>query len=91
MTFEVILTHEEINRTIPYAVICEARYGSRWDTMHRKRRWKEEFTDAERNAARKLFSKAHLWTLVKGAPEELHMKASTYLLWQKLGDFCASL
>lgn len=26
------LTHDDIVEKIPYQVICEARYGSRWNT-----------------------------------------------------------
>lgn len=92
MKLDIILTRSEVNERIPYALICQTRYGSRWNTMKRKRIWAEMFTEAERNAANsRLFMQAHRWHLSKGVPEEVRMCTSTYLLWQKLGEFCAML
>ena len=48
MTLMVELTAEEVHREIPYSVVCMGRYGSSWNTMHRKRRWAEEFTESDR-------------------------------------------
>ena len=88
---EVILSCEEVHELIPYAVICEVRYGSRWETMRRKRRWMAEFTKEEREAAYKLFPKAHSWYVGRGVPDEVRMSTATYDLWQKLGNFCGTL
>ncbi len=85
------LSQEEVHREIPYAVICETRYGSRWDTSRRRRRWTAEFTEAERRAASELFPKAHNYYVGRGVPERVKMKPGTLRLWQKLGDFCASI
>lgn len=85
------MEHDEIQNTIPYGLICETRFGSAWGTMRRKRRWADEFTEKERNAASKLFQQAHDWYLVKGVPETVKMKPETFYLWQKVGDFCGSL
>lgn len=85
------LSRDEIQKEIPYAAICEARYGARWSAARRKRRWKQEFTDAEKEKAARLFSLSHTWYLVKGVPEKVTMSISTYAFWQKLGDFCASI
>lgn len=87
----MILTSKEVHANIPYSLICMTRYGARWDTMRRKRLWKTEFTDSEREAASKLFSKSHNWTVGKGVPNEVKMTIKTFELWQKLGDFCASI
>lgn len=87
----LVLTSEEVHAGIPYAMVCMARYGKDWDTMHRKRRWKVEFTETERKAAIKLFSQSHDWLLGRGVPGEVKMTTKTFGLWQKLGDFCASL
>lgn len=84
-------SHNEINSEIPYAVVCEGREGAKWDTGRRRRRWLQEFSKKERNAAYRLFSLAHRWYLVKGAPNEVVMTTETYDLWNKLGAFCASL
>lgn len=88
---EIILSHEEVHANIPYALICMTRYGSCWNTMRRKRRWKMEFTEAEREAASALFSKAQSWTVGRGVPDTVRMSTKTYALWQKLGAFCGSL
>ena len=29
------LSHDEVNREIPYVMVCMGRYGSAWNTMHR--------------------------------------------------------
>lgn len=87
----LVLSAEEVHAGIPYSMVCMARYGCAWNTMHRKRRWKEEFTDAERKAATRLFSQAHNWLLGKGVPDEVKMSVPTLQLWMKLGDFCASI
>ncbi len=85
------LSHNTINREIPYAVICEGREGARWNTGRRRRRWCEEFSEKERKAASRLFALAHRWYLVKGAPDKVMMTPETYALWNKLGAFCTSL
>lgn len=87
----MILTSQEVHASIPYSLICMTRYGAHWNTMRRKRRWKMEFTEAERQAASKLFSQSHNWTVGKGVPDEVRMTTKTFALWQKLGNFCASI
>lgn len=87
----IVLDHNEIQRDLPYQMICEGRFGSAWNTMHRKRRWMEEFTESERDAASKIFSKSKSWTLTTGVPESIMMSPKTYALWIKLGNFCASI
>ena len=84
-------THDEIQKKIPYGLICETSEGSAWRTGRRRRRWLLEFTASEREACTRLFRQAHSWYLTKGVPDEVMMSVKTYGLWQKLGDFCASL
>ena len=87
----IALTHDQIIKEIPYAVICEAHESARWRTGRRRRLYDETFTVSEQAACVRLFSKAADWALVKGAPEVVRMNKSTYDLWQKLGEFCASI
>ena len=87
----VKLTHDEIVDKIPYSLICQTRYGARWDTGKRRRAWVQQFSESERRLACTLFRQAHLWYLVRGVPDEVVMKASTLALWMKLGAFCGSL
>lgn len=88
---DVVLTRDEVNANIPYDLICMTRYGAHWETRKRKQRWLAEFTEAERNAASRLFALSHTWFLVKGVPDEVRMSAHTLALWLKLGEFCASI
>ena len=85
------LTHEEAQGNLPYSLICMVRYGARWDTMHRKLRWMQEFTEEERAAASDIFRRAHDWTVGRGVPANVKMTTKTYALWQKLGCFCGSI
>ena len=85
------LTRDEVNSKIPYAMICEMRYGARWETGRRRRAWLSQFSEAEREAAAKLFKQAHSWYLVKGVPDTVQMRTSTFALWMKLAEFCGSL
>lgn len=85
------LSREQVERSIPYKVICEARYGARWDTGTRKRRWASEFSHTEQQLASRLFRQAHTWVLTGRVPASVKMPGNVYDLWQKLGDFCAML
>lgn len=91
MKIYLSLTKDEIQQEIPYAVICEARYGCRWETGRRRRAWMEQFTEEERVAASRLFRRAHEWTLTRSVPDEIKMTPKTLALWNKLGAFCASI
>lgn len=85
------LNREEIHKVIPYNLVCMARYGSSWNTMRRKRRWFQVFTEEERNAAEELFKQAHKWAVGSGALGKVQMSYATYFLWQKLGAFCSDV
>lgn len=87
----LVMTHEEVNANIAYSLICFARYGSAWDTGRRRRAWLADFSESEREAAGRLFRMAHDWTVGRGVPDTVQMSRKTFHLWQKLGDFCASI
>ncbi len=92
MTKEMLkLSSTEVHATIPYSMICMTRYGSSWDTGRRRRAWLSDFSEEERKAAARLFPKAHDWTVGRGVPEVVRMNTKTFFLWQKLGEFCASI
>lgn len=91
MNVMLVLNREDIQREIPYEVICEAREGSRWNAGRRKRLWNETFSENEKAACASLFREAKKWYLIKGVPETLMLKPSTLLLWKKLGSFCAAI
>lgn len=50
-----------------------------------------DFSESEREAAGRLFRMAHDWTVGRGVPDTVQMSRKTFHLWQKLGDFCASI
>lgn len=86
------LTHDEVHRKIPYQLIAETTGGARWDTGKRRRMFAQAFTETERRRISELRKKATTWALVKGVPlKGVNMAKETYRLWQRLGDFCASL
>ena len=87
----VKLTAEEVHGNIPYSLICMTRYGSSWDTGRRRRAWLADFSESEREAAGRLFRMAYDWTVGRGVPDKVAMTEKTFRLWQKLGDFCASV
>lgn len=92
MKMYIELTQEEIQRKIPYAMVCEGMCGASWNTGRRKRLMKETFTEEEIAKLSKLKAQAYSWYLVKGVPMNgVKMTLGTLALWQKLGDFCASL
>lgn len=91
MNVMLTFSHDEIVKNFPYALICETRYGSKWDTGKRRRLFNETFSVDEYSRCRKIFRLAHSWTLTKGVPKEVKMTVGTYNTWKKLGEFCAAL
>ena len=81
------LTRDEVNELIPYALICEGRYGSLWDTRKVRNRWREEFDEETREAAEPLFRLAHKWYLTSGVPDVVEMSGRTWALWLRLAEF----
>ena len=91
MRLEIVLDRDEIKAAIPYQMICMTRYGSVWNTIRRKRRWKEHFPGYKGEKANAMCRQSYNWTLKTGVPEQIRMSAATYDLWQELAEFCASL
>ena len=87
----LMLTHDEVNEQIPYALVCEVMGGSRWNTTKRKRLMKESFTESEIDAIHRLYKLAYAWHLRTGVPDEVRMTVQTYALWQKLANFCCEI
>lgn len=87
----VKLTHDEVNEKIPYAVICETRYGAAWGTRKVRQRWMTEFDEKTREEAEALFRLAHKWYLTTGVPDVVEMSGRTLALWLRLGEFCGGI
>lgn len=82
---------EDIQKHVPYAIIGETASRAVWDTGKRKRHFAEAFTEKERELCYYIIKKAKRWLLVTGCPESDKMRATTYALWLRLADFCATL
>lgn len=91
MKLYISLNQDEIYEQIPYAIVAETMSGARWNTGHRRRLMKQQFTEAEIEATYRLHKQAYSWYLVKGVPEAVKMTLNTYHLWQKLANFCGGL
>ena len=89
MRIMLSFSHDEIQREIPYAIIGETASRAIWDTGKRKRLWKVEFTESERETCYKIISQAKKWLMTTGVPDKgVMMSKSTYDLWHRLADFC---
>lgn len=84
------LSREEIQTSIPYALIAETRESARWNTGARKRAFERAFREEERAPAKRLANTAREWALRSGPPENLRLTTCTLALWKRLGAFCAS-
>lgn len=91
MKLHIELSYDEIQRYLPYGLICETLESSAWGTRRRKKLWKEMFNSSEKESARRIFAQAHNWYLKTGAPDSIVMSVKTYDLWQKIADFCAMI
>ena len=87
----IILNRDEINKQIPYALVCETMSGARWGTGRRKRLMKAYFTETEIDAIYRMHKQAYSWHLVKGVPDELRLMPKTLELWHKLAAFCCEI
>lgn len=87
---EIIFTANEIDQYFNYSHICETRYSNIWKTMKRKLMWDKAFSDIEKLKAEKIFCQAYKW-MVMGVTNTVRMDFATYILWQKIQDFCYSL
>lgn len=91
MKLYISFNADEIRKEIPYSVVAETMSRAVWNTGKRRRLMKEQFTEAEIEACYRLHKQAYDWYLKKGVPEEVKMTLSTYHLWHKLANFCATL
>ena len=87
----LVLNREEINKRIPYAVVCVGMSSARWNTSKRKRLMKEQFTKAEIDAIYRMQKQAYNWYLRQGVPEEIRITPHILLLWHKLATFCCEI
>lgn len=87
----MVLTHDEVQNNIPYALVCETMYGCRWNSGSRIRKFVNEFTREEQKAISKMKRQSYEWYLVKGVPDQVKMTPETYNLWFRLADFCMAV
>lgn len=91
MKLYLSLNEDEIRKTLPYALICETRESSVWDTRKRRMLWKERFTESERDYASTIFALCHKWYLKTGVPDEYKLSFKSLELWNKIAAFCMEL
>lgn len=92
MKLLIHMTHDDIRRKLPYAIIAETTSRSIWNTGRRKRMFVAEFTEAERRRCAEIRRQAYSWALVRGVPMKgVTMSMATYDTWQKFGNFCGRL
>lgn len=87
----LVLNRDEINRQIPYALVCETMSGACWNTGKRKRLMKQRFTETEIEAIYRMHKQARTWYLIKGVPDELRITPHILALWNKLAAFCCEI
>ena len=86
--FIITFSSNEVNQKIPYALICQARYGSMWNTSKTQREYERKFTEEEREESETIFRQAHKWYITSGVPNQVSMPMKTFILWLKLVEFC---
>lgn len=91
ITSMIKMTGEDIRNELQYPLICETMESSIWNTGHRRRTYSETFARSEQKKISEIKKQAHNWYLVKGAPDEITMSYDTYMLWNRLAEFCLSL
>ena len=82
---------DEIQQRLPYDLIGETASCAVWNTGRRKRLFKERFTETERELCYEIIKRAKKWLLVTGVPESEKMRATTFALWIRLGEFCLEI
>lgn len=85
------LTGDEIRQELNYPLICETMEGRSWDTAQRRRLYQQRFNRSEQKKISQIKSLAHKWYLVTGVLPKVRMGYETYMLWQKLEEFCAEV
>lgn len=85
----ITFSHDEVNEKIPYALICDVRYGHTWNNGKIQREFEQKFTAEEREEAEKIFRLAHKWHITSGVPNQVVMPVKTFMLWLRLAEFCA--
>lgn len=85
------LTAEEVRANIPYDLICMVRYGCTWSSGRCRRAWLADFSESERRPQGGCSAWLTTGTVGRGVPDTVQMSRKTLHLWQKIGDFCASV
>ena len=92
MKLYIHLSHDEIQREIPYMIVAETTSRSIWNTGRRRRMMKVVFSPSEVEKIHKMSAQAKRWALTTGVPQDgVKMSLNTYNLWEKLGNFCGGL
>ena len=82
---------DEIQRRLPYEIIGETASRAVWETGKRKRLFAERFAENERDMCNCIIRDAKKWLIKTGCPESVKMRATTFDLWLRLGEFCLEI
>jgi hypothetical protein len=84
-----VFSGEYFKSVVAYPVIVE-----RWDKAKsdsKQRRYRADFTEAERKLIASYYSKFYRWYLVTGTPDKVMVKLDTINLLQRAVNFFASI
>lgn len=84
----VTLDHDEVRDKLHYDLINDTMGSSKWQSGSVQRKFREQFTDSEREVVSKLYAQAKKWRLSTGAPENVSMTMTCFKLWERLHRFC---
>lgn len=89
VTTMITLSHEEVQKNLPYQFICETMSSNRWSTLRRKRLYEAVFTRKEREEIAEIRRLSNSWHLKNGVPESYTLSGMKLALWHKVAEFCA--
>ena len=89
VAFLPIFSDEAFSKLVAYGVIVEMWEKTKFGRVGR--RWREEFTPAERAKVRRYYGRFYKWHLVSGPPKQIACRMSTMVLLQRAAHFFATV
>ena len=83
-----VFSREAFGRAVNYPVMVECWLHK--DYGRGRRMYREAFTQAERKAIARYYTKFYRWYLMTEAPEQVMLRPKTFVLLQRAVDFFAS-
>ena len=89
-TTKTTYTKAQLEKLLPYEVIAEVGGSPVWRDPKKKQAYVRQFSDEERDHARKIVQTAIKWK-TEGLPETRALSDKGVALWRRLGAFCENL